>query len=213
MLSVQHEKVVIKSASGDSLGADIFRPDVDNVNGAMLQVYSQDISDVVFRFAQRIAEQKYVVMLMQVGKSVSSGVDSSSLSAAVRYLQHVENVPPGKIALLGESKACLPVLQTAAEDTSVSAVILLSSPLIIGGVHMDREVTKLEKKPVVIIASQHDAIVPATDSQRLYDATPQPKKLVWLATDKHGSEVLKTDMEPIVKRVTLMLIDRYLKNR
>ncbi len=215
---IVRKDVVFTNARGDSLGAILFTPEAVNKLPALLQLYTKDVGPKQLEFARKIAQRKYTVMLLTLPERGEQNDGDSRLKpmddilAALRFLQKQEKVA-ARLAIFACGETSAAAIDAAIADTSVAALVLLSSPLTYKGVDLAGKIGALSGRPVVVIAPKYDPVVSAEQSQQLYEAVQDPKKLVWLETDKHGMDVITTDMEPIVRRVILMLTDRYLKGK
>jgi len=103
-------------------------------------------------------------------------------------------------------------LHVASSDSDVAAIITVGAAK-----HYSPQKSQIfniiPPRPILIIESTLKPKHPENVKVNYFNAAKQPKKLVWLATSTEGARVLSEDMEPIVRRTTLMLIDRYLKGK
>jgi fermentation-respiration switch protein FrsA (DUF1100 family) len=126
--------------------------------------------------------------------------------AALRYLLSRPGVDPARIVYFGESLGAAVAIRLA-EEHAPAALILrspFSSMTAIGMRHYpflpvrwllrDRfaSIDRIGriKSPVLFIAGDADAIVPLSDTQRLFDAAPEPKQLVVIPDADHNDESL-----------------------
>jgi len=67
----------------------------------------------------------------------------------------------------------------------------------------------MNSRPVVVLesAADRDTDQPALD--RLWEMIGEPKKRALLQTRASGAEVISSDLEPVVRRMILLLGDRY----
>jgi len=167
-------------------------------------------------FGHKLAGMNYAVMILREARPAKDNssveVDSEQIiHSAIASLRSQTTAKIHKIAVMGVGLTGFSALYAAASDTSVAAVITLCPPGQSGFAEIDSALVKLPPRPLLVIASNKDPLAPAEESQKFYDSAKEPKKLVWLATEKHGTETLMAETEPIVRRVILMLLDRHLK--
>ena len=141
----------------------------------------------------------------------SSNVDYRTILSVVSYLGSQPFVDSNKIAIMGVKEAGTISIQAAAADTNLVGVISLCSATRSQDVDATTLVDKLSPRPLVIIASNQDSPASTTEGQQLFDSAKEPKKLVWLSTKMGGTEILNTDLEPVVRQVTLLFMKKYLK--
>jgi hypothetical protein len=122
--------------------------------------------------------------------------------AALAYLAARPEVDPARLVYLGESLGAAVALRLAVERPP--AALVLRSPFAslaeVGRLHYpwlpvslllaDRydslgRVGELAA-PLLVVAGERDRIVPASHSRRLFDAAPQPKRLVLLPGADHN---------------------------
>ena len=140
--------------------------------------------------------------------------------AAQAWLAGQAEVDPDRIAYFGESLGAAVALGLAVERPP--AALVLRSPFTsladVGAVHypwlpvrrllMDRypSIDRIGSlvAPLLVIAGESDAIVPAVLSRRLYDAAPEPKRFVLIPDAGHN------DPQLLDGRQMLSEIERFL---
>jgi uncharacterized protein len=126
--------------------------------------------------------------------------------AAASYLAARPEVDPDRVVYLGESLGAAVVLRLATERPP--AALVLRSPFVslaeVGREHYpvlpvslllrDRyDSARLAGRlaaPLLVVAGGRDRIVPASHSRRLFDAAPEPKRLVVLDGADHNDDEL-----------------------
>jgi fermentation-respiration switch protein FrsA (DUF1100 family) len=127
---------------------------------------------------------------------------ASDARAALRYVARRADVDPARIVYFGESLGTGVAVRLAVEHPPLA--LILRSPytsLVDMGRHFypflpvrrflsDRfesmELIDRLTRPVLVIAAHRDSIVPSSQSQRLYDAAPEPKQLLMLDDVDHN---------------------------
>jgi len=124
--------------------------------------------------------------------------------AALRYLLSRPDVDPARIVYFGESLGAAVAIRLATDHPPAALVLRspFSSMTAIGTRHYpflpvrwllrDRfaSIDRIGriKSPILIIAGDSDAIVPLADTQLLFDAAPEPKRLVVIPDADHNDE-------------------------
>jgi uncharacterized protein len=122
--------------------------------------------------------------------------------AALAYLAARPEVDPARLVYFGESLGAAVALRLAVERPP--AALVLRSPFTslaeVGRLHYPWLPVSLLladrydslgrvgglAAPLLVVAGEHDRIVPASHSRRLFDAAPQPKRLVLLPGADHN---------------------------
>jgi fermentation-respiration switch protein FrsA (DUF1100 family) len=155
------------------------------------------------------------------GSPTESGL-AADARAARAYLATRTDVEQTRVAYFGESLGAAVAVRLATE--SPPAALVLRSPFTsltaVGRVHYpflpvqwllrDRWAT-LDRiagvtSPLLVIAGDHDSIVPPEQSRRVYDAAPGPKTLVIVRGADHNDADLVAGPEVI--EATLRLLER-----
>lgn len=126
--------------------------------------------------------------------------------AAREYVLTRPDVDPARVVYFGESLGSGVAVRLASEHPPMALVPRspFTSFVDLGRVHFrwlpvslllrDRyaSIDRIGqvRSPVLVIAGSRDAIVPAEQSRRLFEAAPQPKKLVMLEGADHNDEAL-----------------------
>jgi hypothetical protein len=109
-------------------------------------------------------------------------------------------------ALAGYGKAAATLFALAAGDSMLKALVLINP------VFADSAVFSGLSIPVVVVASTKN-VNSFERIRKHYEALPKPKKWVELVTDIRDLRIVNTHLEPIVRRVIVMLADRYVKKK
>lgn len=135
------------------------------------------------------------------------------VTAARAYLESRPGVDPDRIVLFGESLGAAVVARSAVEDPP--AAVVLRSPftslvdvarhhypfLPVGWLLRDRypTVDRIADlgAPVMVIAGEADRIVPYGQSRRVYEAAPEPRRIVSLPGVDHNDRQLLAGDEMI----------------
>jgi fermentation-respiration switch protein FrsA (DUF1100 family) len=133
--------------------------------------------------------------------------------AARDYLRQRPDVDANRLAYLGESLGAAVAIELATEHPP--AALILRSPFTsmmdVGRLHYpflpvslllrDRyaSIDRINRvrSPLLVVAGGLDSIVPADQSQRLYDVAPQPKTLLVIPDADHNDEALLAGREMI----------------
>ena len=137
------------------------------------------------------------------GLPSEAGLERDS-RAALRYLLSRSDVDPARIVYFGESLGAAVAIRLAADHPPAALVLRspFSSMTAIGARHYpflpvrwllrDRfaSIDRIGriKSPILFIAGDSDAIVPLADTQLLFDAAPEPKRLVVIPDADHNDE-------------------------
>jgi uncharacterized protein len=140
------------------------------------------------------------------GYGLSSGPEPTEqttyedAAAAWQYLTHTRQIAPEKITLMGHSMGGAIAIHLATQQPQISRLIVKSSFTTLQDViesrgfyrffpvaqllaHPFNSLSKVSqlKVPVLYVHGDQDPDIPADMSQRLYNASPEPKQL-WIAT-------------------------------
>jgi hypothetical protein len=116
-----------------------------------------------------------------------------------------------KTGILGVGKMAEQALAIAAIDTTIGAVITLDASSSFQ--YTQSIFAKIPPRPHLVLEATLTPQTPEKEKVHYFETCQEPKKLVWLATDLKGSNIVNSDLEQIVRRTVLMLIDRYLKGK
>ena len=121
------------------------------------------------------------------------------LEAVYRYAVEDLGIPPARLILLGRSVGSGPATELAAREP-VGGLILEG-----GFVSAFRVLTRVQllpfdrfpnlrhireaKCPVLVIHGTEDEVIPPSHGQRLFDAAPAPKRLLWIEGARHNDLV------------------------
>ena len=97
-------------------------------------------------------------------------------------------------------------------DSTVKALITLDAAAHFSN-NISKDFSAIPPRPYLMIETTSNPQNPDKLKQKIFEKAGDPKKAVWLATNLTGSNILNSDMEPIVRRTVLLLIDRYLKGK
>lgn len=117
-----------------------------------------------------------------------------------------------KSAVIGVGAFAETAIKIAAFDSTVKALITLDAANSLPP-NISENLAKIPPRPFLFIEPTQNPQVPEKQKIAMFDSAGGPKKSVWLATSSNGSNILKPDMEPIVRRTVLLLVDRYLKGK
>jgi uncharacterized protein len=126
--------------------------------------------------------------------------------AALAYLAGRPEVDPGRVAYLGESLGAAVALRLAVERPPAALVLrspfaslaevgrrhypMLPVSLLLRDRYDSAALARRLDAPLLVVAGGRDQIVPASHSRRLFDAAPQPKRLVVLDGADHNDDEL-----------------------
>ena len=206
--------ITFPNEQGKLISGILYRPAIEGKSPCLIFAYMDEPGKPqTENFLLKLSKQGYIVFELNLNDadSLIENTPASNLVAAVCYLRSLTFVKPDKIAIMGSDKAGTAAIQAAVTDTTISAVITLAAYTVLHNMDITELVGEIAPRPIVIIASDQDVNVSKQDSQRLYDLAKEPKKLIWLASDVHGTETLGTHLEPIIRQVTLLFLKKYLK--
>jgi fermentation-respiration switch protein FrsA (DUF1100 family) len=177
-------------------------------------------------FAQRLRGHGLQVMLFDYrgyggnpGSPSERGLASDS-RAARAWLVARSGVDPSRVVYFGESLGTGVATELAAAHppaalvlrspfASLADVARYHYPLLPAGLLLrDRfdSISRIARvgAPILIIAGSRDGIVPLDSSRRLYEAAPDPKRLLVISGADHNDEVLFTGDEMIAAIVRFL---------
>jgi dienelactone hydrolase len=122
-------------------------------------------------------------------------------------------IDPSEIGVAGHSDggetAMAAAYDTCCRDRRIDAAIVMAGAQlpVAGGRYL-----RAFGPPLLAIQGTVDTINPPSRTSVLYDAAPSPKYLLWLhGADHLGPFTTVAPFEPVVERVTIEFLDRYLK--
>lgn len=210
---VKVKSVSIYSDLGSELFAELYLPTAVQTAGAVILAMQETDRPVWRAFARKVAYLRYAVLAVSYN-DIYNPQDSSYIHHMRNWIKYLkDHQGSNKIGLVAADAGSIVSLRIAAADTSIAALVLLSLSKYWCQYELNAELKKIKGRPVVFIAADRDRIVPSEQSRKFFEMVQEPKKLVWLASPDHGTDLLKKDMQPIVVRVATMLFDRYLKGK
>lgn len=215
--NVVKKSITIPFGEGNSFPAVTYQIQDSSQAPALIIAFAENLKNVRDNFSKKIAKRGYFVLSMQqppiqTHVPEQDSLDIRTLVAAVQAVKSFPNVETNKIGLWGDGPFGIAALHVAASDSNVAAIITVGAAKYFSP--QENEIfDKLAPRPILIIESTLKPQHAENLKVSYFNAAKQPKKLVWLATSTEGARVLSMDMEPIVRRTTLMLIDRYLKGK
>ena len=211
------EDVTLETEDGLQLGAWFVPPALDG-NGSAVIVFNGNAGHRAYRaeLAAALARSGFAVLLFDYrgyggnpGSPTETGLTADA-RAAHAYLAARADVDPARLVYFGESLGAAVALALALERPP--AALVLRSPFTsladMAGVHYpflpaglflkDRypSIDRIERlaAPLLVIAGERDRIVPPEQSRRLYQAAPEPKRLVLIpGADHNDPELLAGD--------------------
>ena len=215
--NIVKQSITVPFGEGESFPAATYQSQGSGQVSVLIIAFTENLKDVRDEFASKIANMGYFVLSMQQPLTQSNMSDQDSLyvqelAAAVQAVKSFPNVKKNKIGLWGDGAFGIAALHVAAFDSDVAAIITVGAAKYFSP-QENKIFAKLSPRPILIIESTLKPQHPENAKVSYFNAAKQPKKLVLLATSSEGARVLSADMEPIVRRTTLMLIDRYLKGK
>jgi len=163
--------------------------------------------------AMRMTWQHYAV-LHQVQTAAGDSIvglqqGALAIQAGQAFLR--QRFPKLKWGVVGSGAAAWSGVRAGVLDTTLAAAVLMapSWPAPVD----EKELSLWQGRPLLLIAPQHDPRQPAHAIEAFYQTVPDPKKMVWLATDRSDAGLLDTHFEPIVRRVSVLLFDRWLRGK
>jgi predicted esterase len=206
ILSVHVIKIVIPTGDGHNIEADLFEPVGGGTEIVLIVGYGNDSERPQWTsFAGKIAERKYPVLLMPVDDDSAW----SGFVAAIHYLRQTASFVDAAIVCIGAEATGNAAIEAAVRDSSIAAVVALTPLPSHRQNQLIDQVRQLRGRPLLLIASEGDTVAPAAEIERIYDAAESPKKLVWLVGTVRGAPLLSTDMEPIIRRVCLLFMEKF----
>jgi hypothetical protein len=117
-----------------------------------------------------------------------------------------------KMALLAADSSAVQIMRFAAMDSGVAALGLLTLPIMPADT-LRSLANQLKNRSHLYIVAEQDPLLPDSTARLYYSILPEDKKMVQLASNRHGVDLLKTDMEPIIRRVFLLQFENDFKGR
>ncbi|HEX2193597.1 MAG TPA: alpha/beta fold hydrolase [Candidatus Limnocylindria bacterium] len=216
LLPPRGEQLTLETDDGLRLGA-WFIPPIGHVAGPApaVLVFNGNAGDRSHRLdlATRLVERGYAVMLFDYrGYGGNPGSPSEDglrrdARAALSALTARADVDPDRVAYFGESLGAA-VAGGLATELPPAALMLRSPPPsmadmgrhhypylpVIDALLVDRyalvDQVRDVRAPLLVIVTEHDEVVPAALSRRVFDTAPEPKRWVALAAAHHNDPAL-----------------------
>lgn len=113
-------------------------------------------------------------------------------------------------AVIGVGAGSNIAVRLAAADSNLKALITIDAADYLDA-NAQSFLQSIPPRPHLLIETTQTPQHPDPHKLALFEKAHDPKKIVWLATDQKPSEILRSDLEPIVRRAVLLLTDRYVK--
>ncbi len=162
-----------------------------------------------FRFAQRLADQGYLVLTFDFRGTCpggEAGCSSGELEISqiwqdvVGAIDVIRSRGATSVALVGASMGGTASLVAAAQDGGdVDAVVTLSAPVSIDGLVADGTLLQQVGANKLFVAGVGDAAA-ASAAQELYATSPPPKRVEIVPADDHGTDLLTGPQGEVVRR-------------
>ena len=152
-------------------------------------------------FAQRLVEQGYAVLAVDIRNHGKSGGDDSWEKAAAdlrrwwTYFSQREDIDATRTALVGGSIGANLALFTGADKPNVRTVVLLSAGLSYNSAAVDEAVVRYGARPLFLIASEDDLFPAVEDAQIMASLATGEVELLIYEDAGHGTEMLETKPE------------------
>jgi pimeloyl-ACP methyl ester carboxylesterase len=163
-----------------------------------------------FRFAERLADGGYLVLTYNFrgycpGGDAGCSEGERDLSAiwrdVVGAVDFVRSRGAASVSLVGASMGgTASLVASARDDVTIDAVVTLSAPASFEGLVADAALLSQTTAARLFIAGVGDAPA-AKDAQAMYDQSPQPKRVVILGSDDHGTDLLTGGKAEEVRRL------------
>ncbi len=210
--NVQNELVCVALAQADSVRIDSYVPsDRPAAAGIMIGLVPGSVEELWQRSARQMAGTGYAVYAA-AGERRRRCRPLCGRDVVCRWFGS-----PGcamRIALtpccFGRNRpAATAAFTIAAQEERVHGVLVISPTSAGADSALPAAVSQMNSRPVVVLesAADRDTDQPALD--RLWEMIGEPKKRALLQTRASGAEVISSDLEPVVRRMILLLGDRY----
>ncbi len=199
---VEQRTAMLNTAMQDSFSCVVFEPQLDEPRPALvLALPSADEVPSWFESAGDMARLNFYVFLYS-GDGDTTGARHESVQEAVEHYGDRIN----KAFWVGVRDQAMPVLQLAAWDSLIQGVALLT-PVMDEGPFVDHYAEMIAGRPLIYIISSTSEEA-GVDHRDLYERFGEPKKWVYLEEESSGTALLKTHVEPIIRRVLVLLASR-----
>lgn len=192
--------------TADVLTAKKFKPEAAVILLCSSQAERQQWQET----AAAMAAQNYLMVSGPLPSGTTAGDGLDALQAGRAWLK--TKYPTLKVGIIGWEQSALACLQIGGADSTIAAAVLITPTANMEQLDSTR-IKSWAGRALLMIVAEQDPHWALEKAQRFYDALPDNKKLVQLATANRGGQLLQTDMEPIVRRTTVLLFDRYLKGK
>ncbi len=218
------EEAVLRTADGLELGA-WFLPGEERASGAAVIVFNGNAGDRSFRsgLARSLSRAGFSVLLFDyrgyggnAGRPSEAGLFEDA-RAARRWLDERKGVDPNRIVYFGESLGCAVAVALAAQRPPAALVLRSPFPslvdvghrhypfLPVGPLLADRfdclDLARALPCPLLVVAGERDRIVPPALSRKLFEAAPEPKRLLIVPGADHNDEELVEGEEVVTQIV------------
>jgi hypothetical protein len=210
--NVQNEQVCVALAQADSVRIDSYVPsDRPAAAGILIGLVPGSVEELWQRSARQMAGTGYAVMLLPAREEgdADRSVAAMLFAAGLEALAARCGSPSLPVVLVGIGPAATAAFTIAAQEERVHGVLVISPTSAGADSALPAAVSQMNSRPVVVLesAADRDTDQPALD--RLWEMIGEPKKRALLQTRASGAEVISGDLEPVVRRMILLLGDRY----
>ncbi|MBN1540562.1 hypothetical protein JW992_00320 [candidate division KSB1 bacterium] len=210
-VDVQEQRLELALESG-MVEAFCYTPTARKAGAAVLIGMLADSMRMLWEAtARQMAGMGYaVVLLPETGVQLSAvAVVEEHYRAGMAALNGQCPVDSGHAALVSIGSAAPAAIAVAAADDRVRALVLISPSVSLCDSVAGVQLGRMAGRPVVVLESMGDRAERQNDLDRFWEAIAEPKKRVFLETFAVGGSVIRGDLEPVVRRVILLLCDRY----
>ena len=169
-------------------------------------------------FAKKLAPLGYVILAFDFrdwGESSGTKADIPNhykdVIAAAEFFSQLKMVDPNRIASVGAFIGGMASIVAASEDTTIKAVIAISTPHGWQGSEPMEVVGKISPRPVLIIAAETEPVVSLRSAEQNYLRAGEPREWKVIKTNRMGTDIFYSDKKEELENTIIDFLNRKLK--
>ncbi len=162
-------------------------------------------------FCEKVAQTCCDVYFVSASDADSVGKTAELFQTIKTVVADSFDVRRDKIVLMGNGPICMGAIKSAATDSVKNTVITMTPQWPDSSILIDSWLKNIQPGQFVLITSGKDAAVAKKNNDPFFNMASDPKRVVWLDTDDNGVQLIQSDMEPIVRRIVFMAIERMMR--
>ena len=206
--SVITQKVEIQTEDGLTLAGKVYSPPTnEKLPGVLLAHMYRNTHLSWDKYAKELASEGYIVLAFDFRHATEYEPDSMDIPnqykdvlAAAEFLASFGRVDRDKIAAIGASMGGMASIIAAAHSSLIKGVVTITSPHSWKGAEPIEYVHKIAPRPLLVIAAKDDPHLTLRAAQIMYLKAGNPRDMVIIDTNRHGTDILATDKAEVLER-------------